>query len=526
MSVMPMMSYDTIVIGGGHNGLVAATLLAKSGRKVGLFEAANQLGGAARGHEFHPGFTSPGLAHVLNRLHSDVVRELGLAHHGLTLKTANAPTVALALDGEHLVLRGSYGASVEGNLPSSEIAAWQSLRKQLFRHASILKRLFDDVPPPLSSASAIEILKLAKTGLALRLLGKVEMREFMRMILMPVADVANEHLSDERLKGLLAFDATLGVHLGPRSPTSLLGLYYRLAGELDGVVAGQAIMAGGMEHVIAALEKSACLAGVTIRTGATVARVLIEGEAVKGILLADGSEVSAPLVVSGLSPVTTFMSLVGPRHLDTGFVRAIGNIRIKGDTSKLHIALDCMPRFSGLAAADHAGRLVIAPTSDHVERSFNPTKYGELPEQPVMEITLPSMLAQAAPDGACVLSANIQHTPYDLKQGWPSAKPEFYQRVLTILEKYAPGIRKTVMGFELLSPPDIEARYLMPGGHWHHGELQADQMMTMRPTYAASRYATPILGLYLCSAGSHPGGGISGMPGLLAARTILKSART
>lgn len=522
-----MMSFDAIIMGGGHNGLVAATMLAKSGRKVALFEAANQLGGAARGHEFHPGFRSPGLAHVLNRLHSDVIRELGLVHHGMKLETLDAPTVSLGPDGEHLVLRGAYGASVEGNLPSTEIAAWQTLRKQLFSHAAILKRLFDDVPPPLSSVSAVEMFKLAKTGLALRLLGKVEMREFMRMILMPVADVANEHLCDERLKGLLAFDATLGVHLGPRSPTSLLGLYYRLAGELDGVTAGQTIMAGGMEHVIAALEKSARLAGVTIKTGAPVARVLIEGEAAKGILLADGSEVRAPVVVSGLSPVLTFLSLVGPRHLDTGFVRTIGNIRTKGDTSKLHIALDRMPRFSELAPADHSGRLVIAPSSDHVERSFNPAKYGELPDQPVMEITLPSMLASTnAPDGACVLSANIQHTPFDLKLGWEGAKPELYQRVLTILEKHVPGIRKTVMGFELLSPPDIEARYLMPGGHWHHGELQADQMMMMRPTHAASRYATPIPGLYLCSAGSHPGGGISGMPGLLAARTILKSVRT
>ncbi len=487
---MPMMSYDAIVIGGGHNALVAGTMLAKSGRKVALFEAASQLGGAARGDEFHPGFRSPGLAHVLNRLHGDVIRELDLTKHGLTFNAAETPTVALAADGVHLVLRGAYGASVEGNLPTGEISAWHAFRKQLFLHAAILKRLFDDVPPPISSASPLEIFKLAKIGLALRLLGKAEMREFMRMILMPVADVANEHLSDERLKGLLAFDATLGVHLGPCSPTSLLGLYYRLSGELDGVAAGQTIPVGGMENFIAALEKSAMLAGVTIRTGTIVARILIEGEVAKGVLLEDGSEVRAPLVVSGLSPVSTFISLVGPRHLDTGFVRAIGNVRTKGDTSKLHLALDCTPQFSGLAAADHSGRLVIAPTSDYVERSFNPAKYGELPEKPVLEITLPSMLTQAAPGGACVLSANIQHTPFDLKQGWANAKPELCRRVLAILENHAPGISKTVIGFELLSPPDIEARYFMLGGHWHHAELQADQMMMMRPTYAASRYAT------------------------------------
>ncbi len=517
-----MMSYDAIIIGGGHNGLVAATMLAKSGRKVALFEAAGQLGGAARGSEFHPGFRSPGLAHVINRLHRDVIKELDLVRHGLALKATQTPTVALAADGNHLVLRGAYGQSIDGNLADGEINGWQTLRTQLFRHAGILKRMFDDVPPPLGAPSAGELFKLARTGLALRLLGKVEMREFMRMILMPVADVANEHLKEERLKGLLAFDATLGIHLGPRSPTSLLGLYYRLAGELDGVAGEQTIPDGGMSALIAAIEKSARSRGVMIRTGASVARIMIENERTCGIVLADGSEMRAPLIVSGISPVTTFKSLVGPRHLDTGFVRAIGNIRTKGDTSKLHLALDRMPQFAGLSNADHAGRLVFAPSSEYVERAFNPAKYGELPDTPVMEITLPSMLA---PEGACVLSANIQHTPFDLKQGWQSGKIELYRRVIELLEQHAPGISKSIVGHELLSPPDIETSYLMPGGHWHHGELQADQMLMMRPTYAASRYATPLSGLYLCGAGSHPGGGISGMPGLLAARTILKGPR-
>ena len=521
-----MTSYDAIIIGGGPNGLVAAAMLAKSGRKVALFEAADGLGGAARGGEFHPGFRSPGLAHVLSRLHGDVVKELALVKHGLALGDTDAPTVALAADGNHLVLRGAYGDTIDGNLSAGEMTAWQALRTQLFRHAAVLKRMFDDVPPPLSSPSAMELFKLAKAGLALRFMGKVEMRDFMRMLLMPVADVANEHLTDERLKGLLGFDATLGIHLGPRSPTSLLGLYYRLACELGGIAGRQMVPVGGMAAVIGALENAARASGVTIRTGRAVGRIIIESQKAMGVVLGDGSEFRAPLAVSAISPVATFMQLVSPRHLDTGFVRAIGNIRIKGDTSKLHLALDRVPEFSGLNAADHAGRLVIAPTSDHVERAFNPAKYGELPDEPTMEITLPGGLTKGAAQSGCVLSANIQHTPFDLRQGWESGSGALYRRVLAQLERHAPGIGKSVLGRELLSPRDIQSRYRMPGGHWHHGELQADQMMMMRPVHAASRYATPIAGLYLCGAGSHPGGGISGMPGLLAARTILKGTRS
>ena len=520
-----MTSFDAIVIGAGHNGLTAAAMLAKRGYRTAIFEAASAAGGAARRGELQQGFAFSPLAHRADRVHNDVVRELELTRFGLKRRASPMADIALSEGGNHLVLRGLYGERIDGDISQHELQNWQALRSQLFLHAGILRKIFEHVPPPLEQPSWRDAMRLAKTGLSLRLLGAAQMREFMRMILMPVADVANEQLADDRLKGLLAFDATLGIHLGPRSPTSLLGLYYRLASSLGAGSAAGTMIAGGAAALIEAMEKSARNSGAQIFVNSPVGRILVERGKSAGIVLANGEEFRAPLVISAINPATTFLNLVGPAHLDTGFVRAIRNIRMKGDASKLNLVLDRVPAISGLAADDFSGRFVIAPTSDHVERAFNPAKYGELPQEPVMEIMLPSLSdPDAAKSGACAMSVILQHTPYDLRQGWDRGKPLLLESALTLLERHIPGLRKSIIASELLSPPDIEARYLMPGGHWHHGELQADQMAMMRPVHAASRYATPIEGLYLCGAGSHPGGGLTGLPGLNAARTILRGA--
>jgi phytoene dehydrogenase-like protein len=348
------------------------------------------------------------------------------------------------------------------------------------------------------------------------------MRDFLRVLLMNVADLLDEQLADDRLKGLLAFDAVLGGHLGPRSPTSLLGLLYRLAGEVGGASGAQIVPRGGMGAVIGVLRKAAEKAGAGIRTGATAARILVERGRATGVALDTGELIRAWTVVSAINPASTFLDLVGARELDTGFVRKVRNIRMRGDVAKLHLALDGVPAFSGVREADLHGRLVIASSPDHVERAFNPAKYGEFSPEPVMEIVLPSLADPSlAPEGACVLSANVQYAPYALKEGWESGRAKFLAVIMTQLEAHAPGIGGLVRHAELLTPADIEARYRMPGGHWHHGELQADQMLMSRPVSGWSGYDTPIDGLYLAGAGSHPGGGISGAPGLNAARRVM-----
>jgi phytoene dehydrogenase-like protein len=517
-----MTSFDAIVIGGGHNGLVCATLLAKSGRKVLVLEAAAELGGAARTEEFHPGFRVSSIAHVLNRLHPEVIKALELEKHGLTFeRSAFMPTVALSEQGAPLTLHGAYGESLAGT-SAAEQAAWKELRAQLLRYAGILKPLLARRPPELGGMSLGETSALGLTALSLKRLGKEDMRDFLRMLLMNVADVLDEQLEDDRLKGLLAFDAVLGSHLGPRSPTSLLGLYYRLAGEIGGEAGAQVVPRSGMGAVITSIAAAAQSAGVSVRTATTAGRIVVDRGRAVSVVLDSGEEIRARTVISAISPTTTFLDLVGPRELGTGFVRKVKNIRYHGDAAKLHLALDRPPEFSGVRAQDRRGRLVIAPSTDHVERAFNPAKYGEFSPEPVIEITLPSLSDTAlAPEGACVLSAVIQYAPYRLKEGWETGKPKFLKAVMGQLERHAPGMGATVLHSELLTPADIEARYHMPGGHWHHAELQADQMLMSRPVSGWSGYDTPIDGLFLAGAGSHPGGGVSGVPGLNAARRIL-----
>jgi phytoene dehydrogenase-like protein len=514
-----MTSYDAIIIGGGHNGLVAAAMLAKSGRSVVCVEASERFGGGAVTREFHPGFKVSGLAHLLNRLAPEVERALGLDLSKLGDRMA--PTVALGREGDAVVLDGAYGERLRG-VSGDEARQFSELRTLLLAQAALLKRFLARRPPMPGNLAMRDALDFGFAGLSLLRHGRDFGRDFARMLLMNVADVLDEYLTDDRLKGLLAFDATLGVHLGPRSPTSLMGLYYRLAGESCGAPGGQIVPKGGMGAVTDLLVAAATSAGADLRSGSPVSRIISASDSVTGVELMDGTRLLAPVVVSAIHPGVTFGRLLPPGEVDTGLSMAIRKIRSKGDAAKLHLALDRIPDFSGVAREDLTGRLVIAPSVPHVERAFNPSKYGEFSSDPVMEIVLPSIGDRSmAPEGKATLSAIIQFAPYALRQGWETGRVAFLDKVLDRLEAYAPGLKGSVLAAELLVPPDIEETYAMPGGHWHHGELQVDQMLFNRPAYGVSGYDTPLPGLFLASAGSHPGGGVSGLPGYNAARHIL-----
>jgi len=421
------------------------------------------------------------------------------------------------------VIEGDGLRRVDGAAPSeSDARAYRALRGRLRRHAAALAPFLLRTPPRLGTKDWSDRLGLMKLGWALRRLGRKDLRDFLRIALMNAADLIEEEIDDPLLAGAIAFEAVLGGNVGPRSPGTVLNQIYRATGQARGRVGAIALPRGGMGAVTAALAGAARAAGAEIRTGSPVARVLVESDRAVGVRLASGEEIRAAAVLSNADAQRSFLELLGTEQLDAGFVKRVTQVRSKGNTAKLNLALTGRPRFAGLPDDLAGERLLIAPSIDALERAFNPTKYGELPQQPALEITVPSLHDPSlAPPGGHLLSAVVQYAPYRLKQGWADAREGFQEQLLDLLEGFAPGLRGLVAARQLLSPEDLEARYGMAGGHWHHGELIVDQMLMLRPLHGAARYDTPVKGFYLCGAAAHPGGDVMGAAGRNAARRVI-----
>lgn len=514
---------DIVVIGAGHNGLVCAAYLARAGHRVVVVEAAEQVGGASITRSFAKGFDVSACAHLLYQLQPEICADLELEKHGLTFAARNLATIALDGAGR---CRKITGPSVTGDgLSQADIDAYSHFHGQMVRYAELLGNAVTRRPPRLVDGDWRDKLTLARLGLGMRLLGRDDMRELLRVGAINLFDVLDEVLDDALLKGALSVDGVLGAHMGPRSPNTVLGFLYKRLSEVFGFK-GPAIPAGGMGSVAEALAACARSAGVDIRTGTEVSSLLMNKGRAAGVAFANGETLPAQLVVSNADPKTTFEKLVGFPRLETGFSRRIHNVRMNGTAAKLHLALDGLPDFTGVNARDIGQRLLIAPDPDYVERAFDPAKYDQYSPAPVMEISIPTVHdPDLAPAGKHVLSAIVQFAPYSLESGWAAARGTFTDNLIDTLSDYAPGIGALVIESELLTPCDIEQQFRIRGGHWHHGELSLDQFMMMRPVPGATQYATPVDGLYLCGAGTHPGGGVMGAAGRNAANEIIRAER-
>ncbi len=514
---------NIIIIGAGHNGLVCAAYLAKAGKKVTLLEAAAQVGGAAVTREFAPDFKVSACAHLLNLLDAGIRKDLGLDGHGLAMARSGLKTIALSPDGNHLTLDG--GTLSGGNISSQDQAAYAEYRRFMHRFAKVIGKLHNRLPPRIASGQRSDLIGLGKLALDIRLLGRKDMREFLRIAGINIYDVLQENFDNDLLKGALALDAVLGTHSGPRSNNSVFTALHRLSGNTGDEPGSFSIPRGGMGAVAEALAASARQHGADIRTGSPVARIVMDHDRVTGVELENGEVLNADAVVSSADPKTTFLGLLGARNLEAGFAHKVHHSRARGNAAKLHLALSELPDFTGLSREHLGERLVIAPSTQYVERAFNHAKYGEFSAHPVAEITIPSIHdASLAPDGQHVLSAIVQYAPRQLKAGWGQGKSAFTETVMDLLQQYAPDIRTKAVMAELLTPEDLEQQFRISGGHWHHGEMSLDQFLMLRPVPGAAQYAAPVDGLYLCGAGSHPGGGVMGSAGRNAAEVILAGA--
>jgi phytoene dehydrogenase-like protein len=518
--------HDAIIIGAGHNALVAAFYLAKAGRRPLVLERQAQVGGGAITREIHPGFNCPSLSHEL-LLEEQVARDMDLGHRGVEFIPLPALVCAPSPDGHPLVLHEDVAASVEAlkSASLSDAESYSAFRTAVERIAAVIGNTFDSPPPSIDEPSASDLWSLLQSGRRFRSLGKRDGYRMLRWLSMPIADLMSEWFDDERLRALLAGPGISGTMLGPRSAGSSLVLLLREACRLR--AGGRSLRArGGPGAVTSAMELAARDAGAEIRTNVTVERVLVSNERVAGVV-ANGQEIACGRVLSGLDPKTTFLSLIDPGALAPEFATRVRNYRASGTVAKVNLALASLPVFRGVPdPATIAGRIHIGPDLDYLERAFDHVKYGEVSNSPWLDITIPSIVdTDLTPPGGHVASIYVHYSPYTLRgSGGNPAKDLLLANTLGILETYAPGFTSLVVAAEVLTPLELHARVGVTGGHMFHGELALDQLFTMRPLLGHADYGSPIPGLHLCGAGTHPGGFMTGASGRLAARAFLKAS--
>ena len=529
-----MTACDVILIGAGPNGLVAAAMLAKSGLRTLVVERSGRVGGSAITSEIVSGVRSSTLAHTA-AIDPAIVRALGLEKHGLQIVRPAADACAPTLDGRALVLwsdRERAAREIAAFSPK-DAAAWPRFLDSFARVAGVLRALNASPPPSIDGPTAGDIIEMLKAGRRFRALGRTDAYRLLRWMPMAVADLVGEWFESEPLRATVAAGGILGSFLGPWSAGSSALLLQLGAAEGHPIASGW-FARGGIGAVTDALANAARQAGADIRTGAEVREILVDDGRAVGVALAGGEEIRARAVVSGADPKRTLLGLVDPMHLSPDFMRQVGNIRMHGTLAKVNYAVSALPRFAGLASLDNgqqmaalSGRIRLAADVDGIERAFDAAKYGTCSDAPWIELTLPSLADPALVTvGTHVVSAYVQYAPYHLRgTTWDAERDRLGAIATHAIAKYAPGFESTVVAREVITPVDLERTYGLTGGHIFHGEIALDQYFVTRPLLGWARYETPIRQLFLCGSGTHPGTGLNGRSGALAAKAIARALR-
>lgn len=524
-------AFDAIVIGGGANGLVAAAALGKTGLRVLLLEEREAVGGQGRVVEFAPGFHAVPLGRDAGWLPPAVARGVGLS---LDRAEPDAPLSQWVGPGEWLTLWRDPGRAADAlrRYSAQDAARWPAFTTRLGKLAGFLEGLYQAPPPDIAATSFGDVFALLALARRLRGLGREDMTEFLRMMPMSVEELVDDWFEGGPVKAGVAAGGVLDLRQGPRSGGTTFVLLHHLTGAPSGAIRGRGFWRGaqGPDAFTRAAEEAARRHHVAVRTSARVARIRVRDDAVEGVALADGEEISAPRVLSTADPARTLLGLVDPVWLDPEFLHAVRQIKFRGATATVLYALDGLPGIAGLEGTDAlAGVLTLTPSVAALERAADAAKYGDMSERPHVELTIPTRhLPELAPAGKHVLQARAQWVPYRLRDeaAWDRARQDaLTDSVTAVIESAIPRFTSRVLHRVALTPRDVEERYGLTEGAVTQGELMLDQILFMRPVAGFARYAMPIRGLYLGGVGTHPGPGVLGGSGWLAAARVRRDIR-
>jgi phytoene dehydrogenase-like protein len=527
-----MGTWDAVVVGAGHNGLVAAAYLARAGLQVTVLEARDRVGGAAVTEEPWPGFRVSTAAYVVSLFRPEIVRDLELDRHGYALLPRNPSSFTPFPDGRSLLMGpdpalnrrevAKFSARDAERLPAYEA--------MLERIARAIEPTLLETPPDPFSGRAGDLLRLARTGWRFLKLGR-DGPAAVEILTAPARTILDRWFESDEVKATLATDAIIGAMASPSTPGTAYVLFHHVMGECNGARGVWGYVKGGMGALPEAIASAARARGVEIRTGARVVKVKVEGGRATGVVLENGEEVTARRVVSNADATVTLLGLVGAVHLAPEVVEAVRGIDYASASLKVNLALSELPSFTALPGHDagpqHRGTIHVCPGLDYIERAFDDARAGRPSASPVLECTIPSVVDPGvAPPGRHLMQIFVQYAPYHLAEGsWEERKEPFGDRCVDLLEEVAPGFRRSVLHREVLTPVDIERRFALTGGNIFQGAMGLSQLSFMRPIPGYANYRTPVRDLWMCGAATHPGGGVMGACGYNAAREILRDAR-
>ena len=527
-SKMPATSrYDAIVIGGGHNGLVHAAYLARAGKKVLVLERRHVLGGAAVTEEIFPGFKFSVCSYVVSLLRPEIIRDLDLPRHGLEI---------LPLDGTFTPMpNGDYLWRVNDHAKTRrEIArhspldaeAYEEYGKAMVEMGKFAKPVLGMTPPDPSRLSIDGLRKLMFLGRRFRDLPEPDQYNQVQLMTMSAADFLDQWFETDVLKATMSASGIIGTFLGVRSPGTAYVLLHHYMGEIDGAFRSWGFARGGTGAISNAIAEAAREAGAEIRTQAPIARILVKNGRARGVALQNGDEFEAHVISSSVDVRQTFLRMLEPDHVPRDFLEQIRQFKFRGSSGKVNLALDSLPDFKCLPGpGPHLrGAISISPSVDYMEHAYDEAKYGHYSRRPYIDIVIPSLTdPSVAPPGRHVMSCFVQYAPYHLKDAsWDDQREAFGDTVIDALAEYAPNIKSIIAGRQVLTPLDLEREFGLSEGNIFQGELSLEQLFFLRPVPGWAQYRTPVRGLYLCGSSAHPGGGIMGAPGRLAALEVLK----